>query len=451
MEVKKPQNLIRMAMIILICCIAGEPYSTGHENRPKPAVYTIPETPFPNGYIPPVLDNPSVVTFMSAAEIRRHINIHYEAFNKKIDSAFPNDPLKRLHRLLNTYDIISRLRYRRAASFLPCQKTLPELVNFIMSSRWYKEFLIPVSTDNVYDFSENTALRIILSAHTAAHFFQIPFPTLFCLIFQESKFDFKIKSYTGALGLGQITGIALKQINLIRQQEPDENRRLLAAAQHVKNIYTDPVIDELLRDMGFYPMFPELGEFPDRIQKFSPYRWKVVKQVSKELRRKGVSYGKNLALIRRLIKRDLKGEILRGKYAAVHPALLKVTDVNYGKKFGTVLNIETNLIVSAMLLRHYMNYEWIVWNRKIHLRPSLAATMAIAAYNQGPSVIREYIRYLLKLYPQYKIEQATSKDHRLFLSKKGIQKALKHKSKRVDELFEHIRKITLCSESDCTE
>ena len=444
-----------MALIMLLCCMAGEPHSNGHENR-EPLVFTIPEThipeaPFPDGYIPPVLDNPSVVTFMSTAEIRRHINIHYEAFNQKTDSEVPNDPLKRLHRFLNTYDLISKLRYRRAVSFLPCQKTLPELVDFIMSSRWYNEFLVPVSTDEVYDFSENTALRILLSAHTAAHFFQVPFPTLFCLIFQESKFDFKIKSYTGALGLGQITGIALKQINLIRQNEPDENRRILAAAQHIKNIYSDPVIDELLRDIGFYPMFPQLGEFPDRIKKFSPYRWKVVKQVSKELIRKGFTYGKNLGLVRRLIKRDLKGEILRGKYAAVHPALLKVTDVNYGKKYGTVLNIETNLLVSAMLLRHYMNYEWIVWKRKIHLKPSLAAIMAIAAYNQGPSVIREYIRYLLKLYPRYKIERATSKDHRVFLSKKGIRKAMKNKSKRVNELFQHISKITLCSENECPE
>jgi len=439
-----------MTLIILLCCMTGEPHLIGHENRPAPK-YTMPEAPLPDGYIPPVLDNPSVVTFMSADEIRRHINIHYEAFNKKTDSAFPNDPLKRLHRFLNTYDLISKLRYRRTVSFLPCQKSLPELVDFIMSSRWYNEFLIPVSTDEVYDYSENTALRILISAHTAAHFFQIPFPTLFCLIFQESKFDFKIKSYTGALGLGQITGIALKQINLIRQQDPDENRRILAAAHHLKNIYSDTVIDELLRDIGFYPMFPKLDEFPDRIQKFDPYQWKVVKQVSKELVRKGFSYGKKLSLVRQLIKKDLKGQILRGKYAAVHPALLKVTDVNYGKKFGTVLNIETNLLVSAMLLRHYMNYAWIVRNQKIHLKPSLAAIMAIGAYNQGPSVIREYIRYLLKLNPRYKIEQATSKDHRLFLSKKGIRKALKNRSRRVEELFEHIRKITQCSESECME
>jgi len=445
---KNAQYFIRMAFIILLCCMAGEPHSNGHENRPVER-YTIPETPLPEGFIPPVLDNPSIVTFLSASEIRRHINIHYEAFNKKADSAIPNSPLKRLHQLLTTFDQISKLRYRRGVTFLPCQKNLPELVDYIMNSRWYHEFLIPVSTNEVYDYSENTALRIILSAHTAAHFFQIPFPTLFCLIFQESKFDFKIKSYTGALGLGQITGIALKQINLIRSNEPPENRRLLAAASHIKNIYADPVIDELLRDMGFYPMFPQLGAFPDQILKFNPYQWTVVKQVSKELIRRGFSYGKNLALVRRLIKRNLKGEILRGKYAAVHPALLKVTDVNYGKKFGTVLNIETNLIVSAMLLRHYMNYEWIVWNRKIHLQPSLAAIMAIAAYNQGPSVIREYIRYLLKLHPRYKIEQATSKDHRLFLSKQGIRKALKNKSRRVDELFSHIHKITQCSENEC--
>jgi len=430
--------------------MAGEPHLNGHEYRPF-IIENLPEQLLPLGYIPPALENPTIVTCMSAEEIIRHVNVHYEAFEKKKDDDIPNDPLKRLHQLLVTYDHISRLRYRRKVMSLSCQKPLPELVDYIMNSRWYREFLIPVSTNPIYDYSENTAMRIIISAHTAAHFFEIPFPTLFCLIFQESKFDFKIKSYTGALGLGQITRIALKQINIIRKQEPYENKRLHAAATHINNIYTDSVMDEILRAMGFYPMFPMLGDFPDNIKKFNPYSWKVVKQVSSELIRKGFSYGKNRHLVRRLIKRALKGEILRKKYAAVHPALLKITDVNYGKRFGTVLNIETNILVSAMLLRHYINYNWIINKRKLHLKPSLAAIMAIAAYNQGPSVVRKYIRNLVNRYPRYKIEHATSKDHWYFLSKHAIRNALKKRSQRVNELFEHIRKITLCSEGECTD
>ncbi|MBF0452623.1 MAG: transglycosylase SLT domain-containing protein [Candidatus Magnetomorum sp.] len=449
-SIKCKHYLLRIVVLCLLCCMAGEPHLNGHEYRPF-TLETLPEPLLPMGYIPPALDNPSLVTHMSAEDILRHVNIRYEAFNKKQDDEIPNDPLKRLHQLMTSYDQISSLRYRRNVLSLPCQKALPELVDYIMNSRWYKEFLIPVSTDPIYDYSENTAMRIILSAHTAAHFFQIPFPTLFCLIFQESKFDFKIKSYTGALGLGQITHIAIKQINLIRKNEPLENRRLHAAANHIQTIYSDPVIDEILRTMGFYPMFPVLGDFPDHIKKFDPYSWKVVKEVSSELIRKGFSYGKNRGLVRNLIKRDLKGEVLRKKYAAVHPALLKITDMNYGKRFGTILNIETNIIISAMLLRHYINYEWILDKRKLHLRPSLAAIMAIAAYNQGPSVVREYLRYLATRYPRYKIEQATSKDHWLFLSKRGIRKALKKGSQRVDELFEHIRKITLCTEGECFE
>jgi len=428
--------------------MAGEPLLNGHEYRPF-KLETLPEPLLPAGYIPPALDNPSIVTYMSSSEILRHINIHYEAFEKKEENAIPNDPLKRLHHFMMTYDKISQLRYRRNVLSLPCQKPLHELVDYIMKSRWYREFLIPVSTNPIYDYSENTALRILISTHTASHFFQIPFPTLFCLIFQESKFDFKIKSYTGALGLGQITRIAIKQINLIRKNEPFENKRLIATANHIKNVYSDPVIDEILRNMGFYPMFPFLDSFPDKIKKYNPYSWKIVKQVSKELKERGFSYGKNRSLVKRLIKRALKGEILRGKYAAVHPALLKITDLNFGKKFGTVLNIETNIIISAMLLRHYIDYDWIIYKRKLHLRPSLAATMAIASYNQGPTVVREYLRYLIKRYPRHKIESSTSSDHLKFLSKSGIRKAMRNKIKRTNELFEHIRKITLCSEGEC--
>ncbi|KPA16444.1 hypothetical protein MHK_003356 [Candidatus Magnetomorum sp. HK-1] len=440
--------LLRLGFIFLLCFMTGEPHLNGHEYRPF-RMETLPEPLLPAGYVPPALDNPSIVTYMSAADIIRHINIHYESFYKKADNEVPNDPLKRLHQFMLTYDRISQLRYRRNVLSLPCQKPLHELIDYIMKSRWYSEYLILVSTNPIYDYSESTALRIIISAHTASHFFQIPFPTLFCLIFQESKFDFKIKSHTGALGLGQITRIAIKQINLLRKNEPLEDRRLNATANHIKSIYSDPVIDEILRSMGFYPMFPLLGSFPDQIKKYNPYSWKVVNQVSNELKQKGFSYGKNRNLVKRLIKRALKGEILRGKYAAVHPALLKITDVNYGKKFGTVLNIETNIIISAMLLKHYMNYKWIINKKKLYLNPSLSAIMAIAAYNQGPTVVREYLRYLVNRYPRSKIERATSRDRWMFLSKGGIKKAMKKKSIRVNELFEHIRKITLCSEGEC--
>jgi len=444
MKIKHAKYVFRMAIIALLCCMTGKPDATNHHVESEHA-YEYPQDPFPDGYIPPVLKNPSIVTSMKASEILRQINIQYEAF---YDLPAPNNSLKRLHHLMLTYDQISKLRYRRAAITLSCQKSLPDLIDFLLRTKWYNEFLIPISSNDIYDFSETTALRILISAHTAAHFFQIPFPTLFCLIFQESRFDFKIKSYTGALGLGQITSIALKQINLIRKNDAMENRRLMAASRHIQNIYADPVIDEILRAMGFYPMFPNLGTFPKIIQKFDPFCQKVVKQVGLELVKKNILYGSNLSLVRRLIQKNLKGQVLRGKEAAVHPALLKVIDVNYGKEFGTVLNIETNLLVSAMLLRHYINYEWTINNRKLILKPSLAAIMAIAAYNQGPSVVRKYLRHLLNMYPTYKIEQSTAKDHNSLLSRDGIQKALSKKSRRVDELFAHIRKISRCSEGD---
>jgi len=405
------------------------------------------EEDFPMGYVPPVLDNPSIVTQKSPKDILNECDIFYKELTRGKTINFPNEKMARLNRFISTYDIISRMRFRRGVNNLLCQKGITEVVEHIQDSRWFKEFLVPVSSNPIYDYSEDTALRIIISIHTACHFFQIPFPTLMCLFFQESKFDFKIKSHTGALGLGQLTNIGIKQVTKLRK-DPIEERRLKAASIHLNSIYRDTVIDTLLREMGFYPMFPELGDLPDKIKKFSPYQWRIIKEVSKELVDKGYKYGKNYRLLRKLIIKDLRGGVLTGKYAAVHPALLKVTDLHFGKKYGTVLNIETNILFSSMLLKHYMDYKWSVGRKKLKLQPCLRATLAIASYNQGPGIVIQCLKYIKRRYPKLNLETIEPEDVKKIFTKKAITSAFKGKSSRVNELFKHVWAVRKCSEKE---
>ncbi|HHZ79129.1 MAG TPA: hypothetical protein EYN57_09380, partial [Candidatus Lambdaproteobacteria bacterium] len=96
------------------------------------------------------------------------------------------------------FESISRLRFNRGTGRLFSQKDLEGLADHFINSRWYREALKILSTNNTYGFSEERLLRVLISIQAAAHFFEVPYPALFCLFFQESKFDFMANSATGA-------------------------------------------------------------------------------------------------------------------------------------------------------------------------------------------------------------------------------------------------------------
>ena len=83
-------------------------------------------------------------------------------------------------------------------------------------------------------------------------------------MFQESQFDFKVHSKTGATGLGQLTGIAIRQLQ-INRQSPSTEKKLQATISHLAKIYKDPIFKEVLTEMGFKVEFPELKQFPKAI------------------------------------------------------------------------------------------------------------------------------------------------------------------------------------------
>ena len=397
--------------------------------------------------VPDSLKNVSPITSLSTKEIWQLIKHDYNIKTLENPVLLHNKHLNELYRFLMSYNDISIKRFNKSVQKIPCQMTLQELIKHLMKTKWYNEFLKLITDKPVYGYSEDLVLRIVISIHTAAYFFQIPFPTLFCLIFQESKFDFTAQSFSGAIGLGQLTTIAIKQVDKLRKKKSYEEK-IIGASIHLRNVYKDPVVKEILNKLGFNPKFPKLGEFPKVIKKNRLLSNYIIKDVGAILVKNGYPYGNDYKLVKSKIKKILRGAILRGKYTQMRPILTDVTDKYFGFKYGNVLNVETNILVSAMILRHYIMYPWKLDGKRLSLTPSLRTIIAITAYNQGERPVLLFLKQLLKDHPEIDIETVVPDDLAPLFTKKAISKALKKSSGRTLEVYKHVREMRDCSEKN---
>ncbi|MGK5093008.1 hypothetical protein WDW89_13445 [Deltaproteobacteria bacterium TL4] len=395
--------------------------------------------------IPEDLKEVTTFTDRSVDLILKWSNLEYWNLTKNSKLKFPTEELEKYHRFTVSYNRISSLRYRRSVLKLPKQKGIAELSDYLMKSIWFKRYVIPVTTQPLYGYSPEQALRITITSHTASHFFQIPYPTMLCLLFQESKFDFNVRSYTGALGLGQLTSIGVEQFQKLRE-DPQHEKRLQAAAQHLRHIYNDPVLRKILKQLGLTEKLIDLGDFPTEVEQLQPDINSFIKEVGEEVVLDGKAYGLNEKLMRALVQRILRGDVLSGKYAAIHPAVYKVADRRYGKTYGSVLNIETNVLITAMLLRYYILYPWRIEDEWIHFHPPVQTIIAVAAYNQGQGPVIKWLSQLKKEYPDFDLSKGTLIDYQPFFTTESLKKVLYNSTARSREAFEHVWKITECSE-----
>ncbi len=373
------------------------------------------------------------------------VNAEYASLEqrKRVNSANPD--IERLQRLLIGYDQIYKTLFGFDTNQLKCQKSNEAIVEHVMRSRWFNEFLIPVTGKPVYEYAENVSLRIAIATHAGSAFFDLPYPTLICLLFRESKFDAKALSPTGALGLGQLTSIGLSQLQKLRGNS-DEEKRIQDAARHISDLYRHEQMLEILYRLGFQPDLPDLGPFPNHIERINPVTRSFIEDVASELIQKGYAFGNDFDLIGRLVKREFRGEVLRGRYAAVHPVVLNVVDRRYGRRYGNVFNIETNILASCMLLRYYFHYPWRINGEKIRVRPCLRSLLAIAAYNQGPTPVSRFLEYVSMDSPNLDLENATADDLKPLFTKARISKSLKGRYRRAGEIYHHVVNIRACSE-----
>ncbi|MBK8398137.1 MAG: hypothetical protein IPL26_23215 [Leptospiraceae bacterium] len=369
-------------------------------------------------------------------------DVFYSNFTKGKKIKFANENMQKMHRFAVSYDTISRAHFSRGVIRLPSQRDIPELISYSLKGDWLEQ-ISKMTSDPIYGYSESRALRIFIGSHTVAESYQIPYPTFFCLLFQESQFDFKVRSKTGATGLGQLTGIAIRQLQ-INRKSPSTEKKIQATIANLGNIYKDPVFKEILTEMGFKAELPDLKQFPKSIVPAGRINHKFAQDISKQLIKKGHSYGKDLQLVSKLVDKVSRGNLLPKNYAAIHPIYLE--NLTRAKNnLGSTLNIETNILLSGMLLRYYMDYPWRANGVRVKLRPEVNAMLAVAAYNQGPGGVQRYLTQFKRNFPQKDLSKMTLTDFRSTFTSSRVASALQQSPGQAKEVFEHVWKVKLCS------
>jgi len=373
-----------------------------------------------------------------------------DAFYRKVrgDRAAANPQLEKLYRFFLTYDLISRLRFYRGADAFPGQHDFPEISAYIAERRWFDEYLSKVTENPIYDYKEYYPIQVIMAVHAAAHFFQLPFPTLFCLIFQESKFDFTVVSGVGAVGLGQLTPIGVKQIEKLRGKRKDYEGRLQAATAHLGNVYRDEVFLQILDRMGIEHDFPTLpSTFPKTVGHRFPKAVNAdfVKEVAERVQQKGLSFGSDPALLRKKCRLLSRGMMMPDRYAALHGVYQEVMERRFGEKLGNVYNPETNILYSALLLRYYMKYRWCISGQDLELRPLVRSMAAVVSYNQGQTGVRRYLSHTQREFPDLDLNEATLEHCSKLFTKKRLSVHHRGKSGTVKEVYKHATSIGNCA------
>lgn len=371
----------------------------------------------------------------------------YSKFTKGKKLKFPNENMKRMHRFAVSYDTISKAHFSRGVMKLPSQRDIPELISYALRGDWLEQ-MTKMTSEPIYGYSESRAIRIFVGTHTVAESYSIPYPTFFCLLFQESQFDFKVHSKTGATGLGQLTGIAIRQLQLNRKSAATE-KRLQATITHLGNIYRDPIFKEILTEMGFKADLPDLKYFPKGITPARRVNNQFAQQISTQLVKQGHKYGKDVNLVRKLVGQISRGILLPKAYAAVHPIYLD-TITKAKNQLGNTLNIETNILLSGMLLRYYMDYPWRANGIRLKLRPEVNAMLAVAAYNQGPGGVQRYLTQFKLNFPKKDLNSMTLNDFRSTFTSARVANALRQTPGQAKEVFEHVWKVKLCSHGNIT-
>ena len=382
---------------------------------------------------------------LSAAEILEKANDHYLAHGTVTEHVNPR--LERLYRFALTYDLISRLRFSRGVDNLPGQCDIPKIMKEIMGTRWFREYVVKITEREEYGFREDYPLRLVAAIHTAAHFFELPYPTLLCLLFQESKFDFSVVSRVGAVGLGQLTPIAVKQVAKLRRKRHYEDR-LQAATAHLKKVYSDPVFLQILDRMDLQHNFPTLPpRFPAAAAVVFPRndRTSVVRQVAAELGKQGFPYAADIALVENKCRLLSRGMVLPERYAAVHGVYRDVMERNYGQHLGNLYNPETNVLYAAMILRYYLKYRWYVSGREVDLKPLVRTMAAIVSYNQGQAGVRKYLRKVAHEFPDVALDEVSLAQCNRLFTRERLQLYHPDSPTTVSEVFRHATRIGSCS------
>jgi len=377
------------------------------------------------------------------SQILNSVSKIHRFYFEKNKYPFFNESLRRIVISFLQFESISRKRFHRGTKSLPTQSNLEDLADHIVESSWYRETLRRYTSNNAYGFSEERMIRVLFSIQVAAHFFEIPFPALFCLFFQESKFDFLANSHTGAKGIGQLTSIAIKEVRRLRNN-PKKELLLQKTADHLNKVYSDPQINLWLKNLGFKINLPKIKPIPKNIE-FTRINSAFMREVGKKLVKNGQTYGENIGLLWYLSKKIRRGRILSDRYAHTHKVFSQMLENEYAVSPSSAYNIETNIIASTMLFNNYYRYKWKQKNEIFDLSADARVIVAVAAYNHGQSGMRRFLINLRKEFPKLEYKFLSAKKIEDLFTSSRLSKALQRPLYKVRETSRHVRNIIECS------
>ncbi len=358
----------------------------------------------------------------------------------------PTKPtVERFANYLLLQESLARWHYHWGTEALPGQRNQTQLYDYFLSSYWFQENLQRFLAQSEYGFPELSLVRTLSAIQASAFFLEVSYPTIFCLFFKESRLDYKAVSASGARGLGQLTGIAIKQIELLREDNEEQNR-LNAALHHLQQRYADPTWQGILSELGYQVQLPQNLSLPPKMVVPTRSASLLLPEVQKRLKEEQLPYASKTSQIRRRLNRLRQGRSLSLTYAPIHAHYVLALEENYAGEPGNIFHIETNILLSTLLFRHYLQSKWRYGKSVWKPRPEVQRVLAVAAYNQGQSSARNLFRLLQKEIGK-KPEEITLKEFVEHLTPQRVQQALKGSKAQARELIDHALNVAECAES----
>ena len=408
---------------------------------PQPPSSLLDLTPIPTSPLTPTR-RPDRLHSINRTHLNQVIASELQGLHETSDTAASsNNPQPSLFKLMLGFDRFSRLRYGRGVGRLPDQRSLRELTAYLMNSRWHREVLARLLNSQDRAVTETRLLRVFVTAHAGAHFFELPFPTFFCLLFQESQLDFTVTSRTGARGVAQLTAIGLRQIDQLRKQ-PEWETRLQRAYRYLGLLHHDPEFQRWQQQLGlqFFPL--DLQTLPQqvRLDRIGP---EMVRKTLWRLKWQGQQAWDDTA-VRRLSYRLRRGWRVADRLIPVQSAFNLAVEQHFGNDPNSVFHPETNILLGAMLVRYYLRYRWNRNGVPIPVPWKARPLLAVAAYNHGQSPM---LRLLTQLQQEMGLENFQKLDSAQLLhyfTPQRLGRALRS-YRKVKEVRRHVQKIHQCS------
>ena len=168
--------------------------------------------------------------------------------------------------------------------------------------------------------------------------------------------------------------------------------------------------------------------------------------MQKRLKEEQLPYASKTSQIRRRLNRLRQGRSLSLTYAPIHAHYVLALEENYAGEPGNIFHIETNILLSTLLFRHYLQSKWRYGKSVWKPRPEVQRVLAVAAYNQGQSSARNLFRLLQKEIGK-KPEEITLNEFVEHLTPQRVQQALKGSKAQARELIDHALNVAECAES----